>query len=69
MCLTVHLSEKLKNNKNENFNTLMLRECKSETKKAKETKIRGKPFESDENPRVSKGRMSLTPKSSLSCES
>ena len=37
MCLTVHLSEKLKNNKNENFNTLMLRECKSETKKAKET--------------------------------
>ena len=34
-----------------------------------DTKIRGKPFESDENPRVSKGRMSLTPKSSLSCES
>ena len=53
--------KKLKNNKNENFNTLTSRECKSEIEKVKETwEIRGKPFGKDEKPRVSKGRMSLT---------
>ena len=69
-CLTVHLSEELKNNKNENFNTLTSRKCKSEIEKVKETwKICGKPFGRDEKQQVSKRRMSLTPKSSLLCES
>ena len=62
--------KKLKNNKNENFNTLTSRECKSETEKVKETReTRGKPFGRDEKPWVSKGRMSPTPKSTLFCES
>ena len=58
--------KKLKNNENENFNTLKSWECKSEIKKVKETQeIRGNPFGRDEKPRVSKGRMTLNPKSSL----
>ena len=39
----------------------MLRECKSEIEKVQETQeIRRNPFEMDEKPWMSKGRMSLT---------
>ena len=50
--------KKPKNTKNENFNTLMSRERESITWKVKKTwEIRGKPFERDEKPRVSKGNV------------
>ena len=40
------------NNKNENFNILTSKECKSRTKKVKKTcDIRGKPLGRDEKPR------------------
>ena len=48
--------KKPKSTKNESFNFLMSREIESIARKVKKTwEIRGKPFEMNEKPRVSKG--------------
>ena len=50
--------EKLKDDKNENFNTLMSREKESIAWKVKKAcEIRGKPFERNEKPQVKKGNI------------